>query len=135
MSLTSARQAIVTQMETAWATAFPSVKVFFENAPQPDPATRNDPFMLLFIDFDDAEQATIGTNHLMRVHGSVQFMPYVQEGTSTKLVFEMLDWLLMNMAIKQFGDVTMQDASPTKELVFDGWFCKGVRVPFYFDVV
>lgn len=135
MSLTSARQAIVTQMETAWVAAFPSVKVFFENAPQPDPATRADPFMLLFIDFDDAEQMTLGSNDLMRVHGNVQFMPYVKEGTSTKLIFEMMDWLLVNMAITQLGDVSMQDASPVKELIYEGWFSKGVRIPFYFDVV
>ena len=92
ITYTQARDALVTYINTQIATAYPTLKVFWENTLQVDPVTVGDRFLQVGIDFEDAVAATLHAETDF-VTGMIGFRYFVREGKGTRETLQVFDTL------------------------------------------
>ena len=132
MTMETARSALVTRLEAEWATRFPNVALFYENATLPNLATRVDPFMQIDFDLREGQQTELSTNPRKRVYASAYFAIFQKEGTGTKTINQITDYLIDTFTAVSTPECTTTTASAVKAPVIPGWYGKVLSIDFYY---
>lgn len=133
-SLKQTRAAIIGRVDAHWASAFPGVKMYYDNAyPAAAEVDTLTSYMLCSIQFSGARQMDVSPAPNHRTHGRIVFTGLCREGAGSSLVLDYLDSLAGAMKFAQFSGVTTNEPRPGVPDTFGGWFSYDLTVPFYAD--
>ena len=134
-----ARDNLVAYINTSLTTAFPTLKVIYENTLSVDLDSVGDSFMRIEIDFTDSIQSDIDMDRLDptvlpgdETHGEVVFRYFVKEGVGTRATLEMQDTIRSMMKLRILGGVRTAIPTPGKKVLKQGWVENDIIVPFSF---
>lgn len=127
-----ARDAIVAYFNPAWAMAYPTVPVFYENTTQIDLDKVGAGFVTATIDFTDSARQDIDPAPISKTWGEVILRLFVKEGRGIRNTLSMQDTLTGLMKYRKLGGVTLECPAPGMRIDKDGWKSYDLNVPFYF---
>lgn len=131
-TLKQTRAAINERVNTHWLTAFPAVKLYFDNAyPSDAEVDKLSAYVLCSIEFTGGAQMDISAAPNHRVHGRVVFTAACREGDGSSKVLDYLDSLVGVMKFAQFSGVVTQAPVPGAPYTADGWFSYDLSVRFF----
>jgi hypothetical protein len=135
-TLKETRAAIVQRVNTHWQAAYPTVKMYYDNA-FPDDAEVDSlqAYVLCSIRFNGGEQMNIAPNPFHRIRGRVMFTAAAREGAGSSKVLEYLDSLVGAMKFAQFGGVTTEQPIVGVPGTAEGWFSYDLSIPFFVDSI
>ena len=129
LTYTQARDALVAYINTQIATAYPTLKVFWENRLQVDPVTVGDRFLQIGIDFEDAVAATLHAETDF-VTGMIGFRYFVREGKGTRETLQVFDTLNALFRQRDYAGVRTETPYPGPKSIEDGWMSSDFQIPF-----
>lgn len=132
MSLEAARTTLVAKLEADWSTNFPTVDLFYENATGPNLATRTAPFMQVDFDLAEGSQVELAKNPRKRVYASAYFAIFQKDGTGTRTINQVTDFLITQFTAVSTAECTTTSAGAVKAPAIAGWYGKVLRVDFYY---
>ena len=128
-----ARDALVTHIETLWAASpHKATPIYSDNGPAPQ-LNKLERFVKYEIHMVTSKQMTLGEEPIDRTFGYVQFYFGCREGTGTRQLLILRDFLKQELKAKVFGSLKTLIPSPDKKNTGNGWHFEALRVPFYFD--
>lgn len=127
-----ARDAIVAYLHPAWTTAYPAVKVFYENTIAIELDTVGSTFLRVSIDFTDSVQQGIDPAPITASYGEVLLQMFVKDGAGTRDAALRLNFLRELLKYQKLTGVTLQCPRPGRKQARNGWNSTDLRVPFYF---
>jgi hypothetical protein len=130
-----ARTAVVSLINTAWVTQYPTIPIIYENTLAVDLDTVGDMLLRINIDFDDAQQMTVnGSPHHM-IMGTVRMMIMWREGKGTVSALEVMDFLTNLTKFKLNTPVTFWLPTPGRKVAQKGWVSQNLDLPFRFHTM
>ena len=135
MSLTRARQTLVTAVEAARAAYSLPVVIQYDNRYAVETANQFEPWLAVDIQVLDSYQGDLSYKPLHRHIGIILLQVHTKRGEGTAQSLSMLDHFISHLQRRQFDHVRTQlaDARPTGERA--GWYINRAAIPFWFDVV
>lgn len=130
-----ARDALATFINSSLTSAYPALKVFYENTNHIDLDTAPSPFLRVDINFTDTVQADMGPAPIDRVFGDVTFRVLFKEGEGTRNALSMLDFIFALMKRRVVSGVQLETPRPGPKLTSLGWASSSFTVPFWFDSI
>ena len=135
-TLVQARAAIIGRVNTHWTTAFPAVKMYYDNAyPADSEVDSLSSYVACVIKFTGGAQMDISPNPNHRVRGMIVFTAASREGSGSSKVLGYLDSLAAAMKFAQFGGVVTKEPMPGVPMTEEGWFSYDLSIPFYVDSI
>lgn len=133
-TLKQARAALISRVNTYWQTAYPAVKMYYDNAfPKDAEVDKLQSFVLCTIHFTGGEQMNIAPAPHHRTRGRLVFTAAVRVGSGSSKALDYLDGLSTNLKFAQFTGITMTTPLVGLPVTDDGWFSYDLSVPFFFD--
>ena len=133
-TLEQARAAIITRVKDHWATAYPAVKMYYDNAfPEDAEIDTLSGYVLCSIEFAGGFQMDISENPNHRTPGRIVFTALCKEGAGSSKVLKYLDSLSGAMRFAQFGGVTTREPRLGRPHTAGGWFSYDLSIPFSID--
>lgn len=130
------RAAIIGRVETYWNTAFPAVKMYFDNAyPGDAEIDMLDTYVLCSIRFNGGAQMDISETPNHRIRGRIVFTAACREGDGSSVVLRYLDGLAGAVKFATFGGVVTGEPEPGKPLTSGGRFSYDLSIPFRADSI
>lgn len=127
-----ARDTIVGILAPAWAAAYPTVPVLYDNSA---PVNRDSVSEYIFcqISFNSSAQREMGSAPAMRTYGTLAFSLGVKEADGYRNSLVRAGFLSSLYRFKALQGVIFGAPHPVPPSNGKGWFYTGLIVPFYFD--
>jgi hypothetical protein len=135
MDMAGIRAQLVSRLNTAWATQYPSTKVFYENAASIDLDSVGTQFLVASVHFNMIEQASIDTAPISRYRGYFNLSFFVKEGQGTKVAVVASDYLFSLFKYGNYSGVHTGAPTPGKSGFYKGWYFQEMHVPFWADSI
>jgi len=129
----NARDDMVTKIQAAWqASEFSDVVIYGDNLPDPnlDEVAK---FCNYEFVFNKSVQVTIAAKPVDRTWGQIEFGFGAREGTGSRSLRVMLDYMKDEFKAATIGHVKTLIPSPGAPTRSNGWVIETLYVPFYFD--
>lgn len=132
MSYDSIRQTLVTHVKVPFETAFPDVKVFYDNAPfdLDNPAEH---YVEFEVKFYGGQQIGASATPRTRVSGFVYVTAISRKGLGPAKCLQILDWFASHLEYQTPGGVQLQAAEPDGGGSNKDWYTESIKVAFYKD--
>lgn len=127
-----ARDAIITYLNSAWVSAYPTVKVFYENAVKVDLDAVGPCFLRVIIDFTDSVRQGIDIAPYTASYGEVILQLFAKDGQGTRDALTKLNYLRELLKYQRLTGVDLDCPTPGKKQSRGGWTSHDLIVPFYF---
>jgi hypothetical protein len=127
-----ARDAIVAYLHPAWVTAYPAVKVFYENATTIDLDTVGANFLKVNVEFTDSDRLGIDPAPGTMSYGNLMLQVFFKDGTGTRTSLEILGFLRTTIGYKHLGAVAIGCPRFGRKQSRSGWNSQDLSVPFRF---
>lgn len=135
-TLKQTRAAIIGRVKTHWDAAYPSVKMYYDNAfPKNAEVDTLSAYVLCSIEFSGGGQMNLASAPAHRTTGRIVFTAARREGDGSSKVLEYLDSLAAAMKFAQFSGVTTSAPVPGRPDTSDGWFSYDLSVRFSVDSI
>lgn len=126
MGFQTTRALVVSDFAAAWTVAFPGVKIYYDNGPEPDLIRDSDPFVYVVFDTLGSDLASLGNSPLLRDEYLVSFTVYTKDGTGTQILGDAYDFLCGFFRNRRFGSVVSTPIKPLRGRGdIPGWYSKG----------
>lgn len=126
------RDAIVAFLNPAWVTAYPAVKIFYENTITVELDTVGSSFLRVSIEFTDSVAMGMDSIPITASYGEILLQMFVKDGTGTRDAGMRMNFLRELLKYQQLSGVTLQCPRPGRKQSRSGWNSTDMRVPFYF---
>lgn len=126
------RNGIVALLNPAWVTAYPGVKIFYENTVQVSLDDVGDRFTTASIDFTDSVRQGIDESPITGSYGVITMRLFSKEGTGVNSTLEEATFLRNLLKYKKLAGVTLDCPRMGKKVAKDGWVSQDLIVPFQF---
>ena len=130
---TQARDILVTEIGTAFALAFPTTTLLYENTTAVDLDTIGDRFVRVEVNFVDAMQSDIdlpGPGQV--IFGEIDVLVFVREGKGLRSALELLDYFNGLMATRNLTNVYVDVPRQGTKVIKSGWLSVSLEIPFQF---
>lgn len=131
----TARDLLVSKINTGLTATYPSTKVFYENTDKVDVNTVGESFIMVDIDFLKTIQVTIEASPHDRTLGQITFRILYKEGKGTRKALQVFDYLKGFLKHQMVGGVCLKTPTPGVKRKADGWASFDLIVPFQFDSI
>lgn len=135
MSFDQARAAAFDAFKTEFGTAYPAVKIYFENQPFKQPVGE-DWVSIAFIP-NVSQRANIGTTKNFHHYGVLNVNVYVRENTGTALMHAMADKVFTILCDRDWsladGKLTTYGAERRTRGLMNGFYIHNVQCEFCLD--
>ena len=131
----SVRTALVAKVQNLISTftAYP-LKVEYANGNKVNTSLQTDPYLKVWIVYQDGEQTTLGTNPGHRLMGTIVVEACVKEGSGTKLANELLAHFYPALHMKDtIPPLRTLAARFSSKPAVDGWAAEAALIPFWAD--
>ena len=128
----NAREHLITKINTAWTTQYPTTRVFYENTTKVDLDAVGTHFLAVTVDFTDSLRMEINPSPSSRTWGEAILRFFAKEGQGTKTALQVFDFLTALMKYQTFGGVTTECPAPGPKQASKGWVSFDLTVPFFF---
>lgn len=133
-NLKGIREAVVSRVYTHWQSAYPTIKMYYDNAmPQDAEVDGLSAYVVCSIRFSGGRQINLSPTPDHRVRGMIKFVAACREGAGSSKVLEYLDSLAGAMKFANFGGVVTEEPVPGLPLTAEGWFSYDLSIPFWAD--
>ena len=126
------RDAIVAHLNPAWASMYPTVKIFNENTVKIDLDAVGGTFLRVSIDFTDSLRQGIDLDPYTASHGEVTLQLFSKDGQGTRDILSKLNYLRGLMKYQRLAGVDLDCPRPGRKQTRNGWTSQDLIVPFYF---
>lgn len=126
------RDAIVAYLNPAWASTYPTVKIFYENTVKIDLDAVGGMFLRVSIDFTDSLRQGIDLSPFTASHGEVTLQLFSKDGQGTRDILGKLSYLRGLMKYQSLTGVDLDCPRPGRKQVRNGWTSQDLIVPFRF---
>lgn len=135
MTYDEARQVLTDHFAAAFAAAYPSIPIEYENRTTVDVEAQLSvgPFVEFVVRFHEGQQVSLGQTPLERVIGDVIFVVSAPLGTGVAQTNEILQWFRSRFNRQQLGDLVTTTTSFGRVSEALGYRSAPVLVPFWFD--
>lgn len=128
----NAREHLITKINTAWTTQYPTTRVFYENTTKVDLDAVGTHFLAVTVDFTDSMRMEINPSPSSRTWGEVILRFFAKEGQGTKTVLGMFDYMTAQMKYITLTGVELGCPEPGPKRAQGGWVSYDLVVPFFF---
>lgn len=125
-----ARDTLVTKIDDALMSSYPTLKVFWENTTEVDTNTVGNNFVQVEVNFQDSVDTTIAADFM--VTGEVNFRLFYKQGQGSRQALALFDFLTSLMASQIVSGVTLLTPRPGRKDTSRGWASFDLNCPFFF---
>ena len=129
-TLVQARDAIVTHIHTMLQAQLPTLPVFYENTVAVDVNSVGDQFLRVSVDFDHTLLATVSSDLVDQVVGTITFQIFTTEGKGARSTLAIMDTLNAQMRHKLLGAATTGSCTEGRKESNSGWVSAELLAPF-----
>ena len=133
-TLKQVRASLIGRVNTYWQAAYPSVKIYYDNAyPEDAEVDKLQSFVLCSIQFTGGMQMNLAPMPDHRTYGRLVITAAARSGAGSSKVLEYLDGLVGNLRFAQFDGLMVGAPIVGVPITKDGWFSYDMSLPFFFD--
>lgn len=130
ITLTQARDALITAIRATLQADLPTLPVFYENTATVDVNTVGDKFLQVDVDIEDTQLASMSSDLIDHVTGYIGLRLFMKAGTGTRAGLQIFDTLSTSLRHRDFGGVRTGSCTPRKKDEVSGWLMWDLGVPF-----
>jgi len=128
----AARDAVVTELQTFWSAAYPTIPLHYENTARVDADQQGQAYAMAEVEFLPAFQASLEAAPMTLVYGHLSVTVLSKEGTGTRSGLVMCNALIAAMKYRSFSGVVTMAPSLGRKVEVAGWHHQDAIIPFRF---
>ncbi len=128
-----AHDALIAHIETILQAGYPTLAVYYENTLEIDLNTAPSMFLRVNLELSATNLITTDNTFLDRSFGEIVFSLSVKDGTGTRFILDIFDYLTRETRHENLSGVILGSASNGPKSVQPGWKTYTLLIPYYYD--